>query len=69
MFELKNKLDVKEKALVSQENDIEEYQKHISKKHEQELEEMQEVMKKELRTMKKEKDSSIAELEQVNISP
>lgn len=65
VFELRSKLDAKEKALVSQENEFEEYQKLITKKHEQDLEEMQETLKKELRAMKKEKDSSMAELVQV----
>ena len=53
--------------MICQESDFEEYQKQAVNKHERELEEIQEVMKKEMRTMKKEKDSAMADLEQVSL--
>ncbi|XP_066936354.1 protein Spindly-like [Clytia hemisphaerica] len=63
-FELKTKLEVKERALLAQEHDFEEFQRQITKKHENDIEEIQENMRKELKNAKKEKDSANNDLEQ-----
>ena len=50
-----------------QESDFEEYQKQTFKKHEEEIQEIQENMRRELKSSKKDKDAANTDLEQVSI--
>lgn len=64
-FEFRTRLEAKEKAICAQENDFEEYQRQMVKKHSEELQELNENMRKELKNSRKEKESASTELEQV----
>ena len=64
-YELRTKLEAKEKAILSQEIDFEEYQKQTMRKHEEKMQEIHENMRRDLKTSKKEKDSATNDLEQV----
>lgn len=66
-YELRTKLEAKEKAILVQESDFEEYQKQTFKKHEEEIQEIQENMRRELKSSKKDKDAANTDLEQVSI--
>lgn len=67
-YELRTKLEAKEKAILVQESDFEEFQKQTFKKHEEEMQEIHENMRRELKSSKKEKDTANTDLEQVYIT-
>jgi len=66
-FELRNKLELKDKALNSQQHEYEEYQKQALIKHNEEKEEIENTFKKECANIKKDKEQLHSEFEQVSL--
>lgn len=66
-FELRNKLELKEKSIYSQQQEFEAYQKQVSKRNETDEEELRNQFKKDFNLLKKEKDTVLNDLEQVCI--
>ena len=65
MFELRNKLEVKEKSLFAQQLEFENFQKHLAKKFKEDEEELQNHHKRELNAIKKANEVLNSSLEQV----
>lgn len=66
-FELRNKLELKEKSIYSQQQEFDAYQKQVSKRNETDEEELRNQFKKDFNLLKKEKDTVLNDLEQVCI--
>ncbi|XP_057312821.1 protein Spindly-A-like [Hydractinia symbiolongicarpus] len=66
-FELRNKLELKEKSIHSQQQEFEAYQKQVSKRNETDEEELRNQFKKDFNLLKKEKDTVLNDLDQAQL--